>query len=214
MQMNDMQTNGEKDMNKVQNINENPLVRICTFSILHANEFSFELLIDAISMLKKTPLFKHEVKMWLNRADLLRKLYDRDLNSTIASNADYFASTNEKMDEEIEHLEKVFYYSIKQELDNQKIEYSAEIAKLEECNIFMMSSLNAHDEALKLLFKAKVGKINKEYLRLTKVSQSVSNAIKCISGNTVNLDTNRVTTAYNNLMNVFFDPKTIDKTLA
>lgn len=192
-----------------------PVITISTFAILHANEFCLELLIDAISMMKKTPYFIHEVKMNLNAADLNRHLYEKELASIITEdNAEFFAYSNERMDEEIGRLEKILYYQIKQEMDNLRVPHSDAIAKLEECSIILRTSLVAHDEAVATLAKSGVIGINKNYLKLNAMSNLVSKAIDNLKIDIpINLDTIMVSTAYENLMNHLFNAEVIKRTI-
>ena len=203
----------EERVNKIAR--ENPKVRVCTFSILHSNEFCIELFIDAMKMIKKTDLFKHELKKSINCAERYRKAYEKSLNGTISmENSEFLADSNDKMDEELSRLENVFYYQIKQELDRYKINNSAEIAKLEECNIMLLSTLKAHDEAIDVIFKAGIGNVNREYLRLTSMQYYVNKAIEQISyTKPISLDTQIITTAYNNLIGTLFSARVINKTI-
>ena len=190
-------------------------IRICTFAILHTNEMCCCLLIDARSMMCKTPLFRQQVKMNLNSADLQREMYESEIARTISKeNSEYFADTNDRMDEEVGNLEKIFYYSIKQELDNAGMEYSDAVAKLIECEIFLRASLVSHDEAMSILSECGIGSLRKDYLKLTNMSFYVSRALKSIPHTkSIDLDTPRVTSAYNAFLNKFFDARIIEKTI-
>ena len=195
--------------------NRNPKLLTCTFAILHANEFCIELFLDAKSMIMKTSLYRYGVKKYINEAEKHRRTYERNLNGSITyQNSEFLADSNDKMDKELSRLEMVFYYQIKQELDRQNVEYSAEIAKLEECHILLSASLIAHDEALDEIFKTGIGNINREYLRLTAMKVAVRNAMSKLShGKTIDLDTTVITTAYNNLIGTLFSARIINKTI-
>lgn len=209
---------GRRDTKTVRSVTDiarcDPGVRICTFAMLHGNEIGVSLYMDAYEMMIKTPLYRHEVKRNLNLAEMERKKYEKMINNLVSSNSYFFAESNDKMDDEIRHLESVFYFQIKQELDRHKTAYSAALARLVEAGIMLSASLNTHDEAIDYISKTGIGYINSEYLRLTSLSSYVAKAVELIpyTGKIV-LDTKIITTAYNNLINTMCSAEIIDKTI-
>jgi len=108
------------------------LVLVCTYSILFTNDIVCGLLIDATSLLEKSPLCRHKTKQVLNKCKAERHRYEDLLNKEILrERSDYFAEGNDIFSEHVTpHIDKL-YYAMKQVLDNYSIPHSSVIARLE-----------------------------------------------------------------------------------
>lgn len=191
--------------------NKHTEITVLTFSVLHLNDIATNMYKEAYSKITKTPLFRLVAKKHLNLADKARKNYEKGINEIVPDkNADFFADSNNKMDDEIKHYEEILYYQIKQRLDYLKINYSDALAKLIECRLLTDFSVEVNKQAIDKIEK-KIGAVKSDYLRLSKLKLHLREATDSLAR--IDLDTEMIHKAYDNLCKVLTSEIIINKTI-
>ena len=184
---------------------------ILTFSVLHVNDIATNMYKEVYSKISKIPLFRLNAKKHLKLAEEARKKYEKGINEIVPErNSEFFANSNDRMDEEIAHYESVLYYQIKQRLDDFSIEYSDVLAKLIECKILTDFAVEVNNQAVSLIEK-KIGAVKTDYLRLSKLKLHLREATDSLTR--TDLDTENIHKALDNLCKVITSERVINKTI-
>lgn len=104
----------------------------CLYNILFANDIACSTVIDGIDSLKRSPLYRYEVKKHANLVSRERHKYETMVNSVISSgNHEFLANANDVIAEKVNKHLDILYWSIKREFDKFNIENSQLLARLE-----------------------------------------------------------------------------------
>lgn len=107
------------------------LVVVTTYNILYTNDIVCSNVIEMMSELKKSKLYKNEVKMYANKVEKERKKYESLINRILSDTCSFFADANDTFVADIQKHVDVLYYAIKNVFDKNSIENSSLIAKME-----------------------------------------------------------------------------------
>ena len=121
--------NKGKAMNVVKQ--HESLVVVTTYNILYTNDIVCSNVIEMMSELKKSKLYKNEVKMYANKVEKERKKYESLINRILSDTCSFFADANDTFVADIQKHVDVLYYAIKNVFDKNSIENSSLIAKME-----------------------------------------------------------------------------------
>lgn len=99
------------------------LVVVSTYNILFTNDIACGQVIEAINVMKRTPLYKQKTKQLLNSTLKAQRDYESVLNSVIGDRCDFFANANESFCEEVMRHVEILYWCIKREFDRYTLPY-------------------------------------------------------------------------------------------
>ena len=106
-----------------------------------------------MSAVKKTPLYRQEIKKHLNEADRMRKQYEHTISRVITEkHHQYLADINDAFQELVEHDLEILYQSAKRIFDKARIPLSSELAVITQAYIMISMSVRlneAHREFVK-----------------------------------------------------------------
>lgn len=168
------------------------MVVACTYNILFTNDICCGQVIEALQAMKRTPHYRHEAKMHMNRAEKARKHYERVLNRVISDRCDFFADANDKFLQNVSPHVEVMYYSIKRELDRHGIEYSSEVARMELARTLCRFACVQFDRRMEHLRRTdgRFACFTLGYLRLTELDTELDAAMDSVRvGRKVDLNT-------------------------
>lgn len=189
------------------------LVVLCTYNILFTNDICCGQVIESLHAMRRTPYYKQTFKRHLNEAEKARKEYERVVNSVIGSDrSEFFADCNDKYTEEVNRHVEMLYYQFKQELDDNGIAYSSEIARFELARTLCDYSCIQFEERISELRKKdkQFNGFTLEYLKLDNVARLMNLASDNLRiGKTVNMNTERCTSAFNVLVRKLSDADNI-----
>lgn len=190
------------------------LVVLCTYNILFTNDICCGQIIECLQAMKRTPYYKHTFKKFLNDAEKARREYEKIINSVIGDDrGDFFADCNDRYLEEVNKHVEMLYWQFKQVLDDMGgVEHSAELARFELARTLCEYACLQFDERIAALKKKDAGfkLFTLEYLRLTNVSRLMDMASDCLKiGKTVNMNTEKCTSAFDVLIRKLSDAENI-----
>lgn len=163
--------------------------------------------------MRRTPYYKQTFKRHLNEAEKARKEYERVVNCVIGSDrSEFFADCNDKYTEEVNRHVEMLYWQFKQELDDNGIAYSSEIARFELARTLCDYSCIQFDERISELRKKdkQFNGFTLEYLKLDNVARLMNLASDNLRiGKTVNMNTERCTSAFDVLVRKLSDADNI-----
>lgn len=108
-----------------------PLVVLATYNILFTNDIVCSQVIESISRLEKSPLYRQRTKQLAKKASDARRAYERLVNGIISDRSTFFADANETFTEEVCKHVDILYYSIKREFDRYRLTDADLLARLE-----------------------------------------------------------------------------------
>lgn len=189
------------------------IVVLCTYNILFTNDICCGQIIECLQGMRRTPYYRQIFKKYLNDVEKARMTYERMVNSVIgADRGEFFAECNDKYLEEVNKHIEILYLQFKQELDNNGIMYSSDIARFELARTLCEYACLQFDGRIAELKKKDAGfkLFTLEYLRLTNVSRLMDMASDCLKiGKTVNMNTEKCTSAFDVLIRKLSDAENI-----
>lgn len=189
------------------------LVVLCIYNILFTNDICCGQVIECLHAMRRTPYYKQTFKRHLNEAEKARKEYERVVNSVIGSDrSEFFADCNDKYTEEVNRHVEMLYWQFKQELDDNGIAYSSEIARFELARTLCDYSCIQFEERISELRKKdkQFNGFTLEYLKLDNVARLMNLASDNLRiGKTVNMNTERCTSAFDVLVRKLSDADNI-----
>lgn len=180
-----------------------PLVVVCTYNILFINDICCGQVIEALEALKYTPHFRQKVKQLAGMVKKARHDYEYKLNGIISDKSGFFADANDRFLEEVQHDVEVFYYALKQEMDNLNTQYSSQLARLELARTLCECACLQYDRRMEEMYRKdpRFKGFYMDYLRLTNLSRLMNELIDHIHvGHTINLNTPQCSEAFEALV--------------
>lgn len=189
----------------------------CTYNVLFTNDIVIGLTIEAVESIRKSPLYRFDIKRKVNIVEKDRLKYERMINKVIGNTSSFFADANDIFLEDIQKHVDILYYSIKREFDKVNLSFSDIIARMELARTlceFSCLQLDKREEELQEKDK-RFKKFGINYLRLTNLLRSLSETMKTLNAPcTVNLNTEECTKAINILSVKLADANTIAKAIS
>lgn len=185
--------NKEKAMDVVKQ-HEN-LVVVTTYNILYTNDIVCSNIIEMMSELRKSTLYKNEVKMYANKVEKERKKYESLINRILADTCSFFADANDTFVSDIQKHVDVLYYAIKNVFDKNNIENSALIAKMELARTLCDFSCAQYKQRIEDLIKvdSKFKLFHIEYMNLETINKYAFIMMRSLNiGKTIDLNTKEV----------------------
>lgn len=131
------------------------------YTSLFANELAVGSLFNAMSTVKKTPLYRQEVKKHLNEADRMRKQYEHTISRVITEkHHQYLADINDAFQELVEHDLEILYQSAKRIFDKARIPLSSELAVITQAYTMISMSVRLNEAHRDLVRKELPGMMN------------------------------------------------------
>ena len=140
-----------------------------TYCILFTNDIACSMMVDLISDIKKSPLYRHEVKKLTKGLEKALKLYERMMADTAKDKITYLADACELFTEEVSNDIKKFEYSLKRVLDRGGIDNAMLISQLECTRAILGFSVISIDARVKEVMQyINVHKRQLDYLKMEK----------------------------------------------
>lgn len=131
------------------------------YTSLFANELAVGSLFNAMSAVKKTPLYRQEIKKHLNEADRMRKQYEHTISRVITEkHHQYLADINDAFQELVEHDLEILYQSAKRIFDKARIPLSSELAVITQAYTMISMSVRLNEAHRDLVKKELPGMMN------------------------------------------------------
>lgn len=131
------------------------------YTSLFANELAVGSLFNAMSTVKKTPLYRQEIKKHLNEADRKRKQYEHTIFRVITEkHHQYLADINDAFQELVEHDLEILYQSAKRIFDKARIPLSSELAVITQAYTMISMSVRLNEAHRDLVRKELPGMMN------------------------------------------------------
>ena len=131
------------------------------YTSLFANELAVGSLFNAMSTVKKTPLYRQEVKKHLNEANRMRKQYEHTISRVITEkHHQYLADINDAFQELVEHDLEILYQSAKRIFDKARIPLSSELAVITQAYTMISISVRLNEAHRDLVRKELPGMMN------------------------------------------------------
>lgn len=131
------------------------------YTSLFANELAVGSLFNAMSTVKKTPLYRQEVKKHLNEANRMRKQYEHTISRVITEkHHQYLADINDAFQELVEHDLEILYQSAKRIFDKARIPLSSELAVITQAYTMISMSVRLNEAHRDLVRKELPGMMN------------------------------------------------------
>lgn len=131
------------------------------YTSLFANELAVGSLFNAMSAVKKTPLYRQEIKKHLNEADRMRKQYEHTIFRVITEkHHQYLADINDAFQELVEHDLEILYQSAKRIFDKARIPLSSELAVITQAYTMISMSVRLNEAHRDLVKKELPGMMN------------------------------------------------------
>lgn len=131
------------------------------YTSLFANELAVGSLFNAMSAVKKTPLYRQEIKKHLNEADRMRKQYEHTISRVITEkHHQYLADINDAFQEFVEHDLEILYQSAKRIFDKARIPLSSELAVITQAYTMISMSVRLNEAHRDLVKKELPGMMN------------------------------------------------------
>lgn len=205
----------EEEANEIIAENEAMVVG-CTYNVLFTNDIVIGKVYEAIVAIKESPLYRMNTKIAIRRVDAERLNYERLSNGIIGERSEFFANANDKFFEEVEDQVNRLHSSIKHELDNNGIKHSEVISKLELARMlceFGCVQLDKRESELKEK-DSRFQFMNIDYLRQTKLLDSLCDTVRMLNIPHVELSTEECTKAINILSVKLADAEIIAKAIS
>lgn len=188
------------------------LVVLCTYNILFTNDIVCGQVIEAMQAMKSTPHYRMMFRHYMNLADKARSKYEKTVNEVIADRSEFFAECNDKYTEEVNKHVDMLYWQFKQELDNNGIAHSAELARFELARVLCDYACVQFDERIGELRKkdSRFNGFTLDYLKLENVRRLMNLASDNLHiGKAVNMNTDRCKSAFDVLASKLSDAENI-----
>lgn len=131
------------------------------YTSLFANELAVGSLFNAMSAVKKTPLYRQEIKKHLNEADRMRKQYEHTISWVITEkHHQYLADINDAFQDLVEHDLEILYQSAKRIFDKARIPLSSELAVITQAYTMISMSVRLNEAHRDLVKKELPGMMN------------------------------------------------------
>lgn len=185
--------NKEKAMDVVKQ--HESLVVVTTYNILYTNDIVCSNVIEMMSELKKSTLYRNEVKMYANKVENERKKYESLINRLLADTSSFFADANDTFIADIQKHVDVLYYAIKNVFDKNSIENSSLIARMELMRTLCDFSCAQYKQRIEDLIKvdSKFKLFHIEYMHLETMNKYAFSMMRSLNiGKTINLNTKEV----------------------
>lgn len=131
------------------------------YTSLFANEMAVGSLFNAMNTVKKTPLYRQEIKKHLNEADRMRKQYEHTISRVITEkHHQYLADINDAFQELVEHDLEILYQSAKRIFDKARIPLSSELAVITQAYTMISMSVRLNEAHRDLVRKELPGMMN------------------------------------------------------
>ena len=132
------------------------------YNILFTNDIVCGLVVDFISLLKKSPYYRFNVKQQAKRIEREMQTYEKRISEIAGKRIFFMADANEVISEEIQPDLFKMEYSIKSEFDKHKLKDSGLLAKMELTRCMCELSCLSLDKRIE-----EVSPYNKDMKRLT-----------------------------------------------
>ena len=148
---------------------EETIATAATYCILFTNDIACSLMVDLISDIKKSPMYRHETKKLTKGLEKALKLYERMMADTAKDKVAYLADACEIFTEEVSNDIKKFEYSLKRVLDKNDIDNAMLISQLE-CNraILHFSIMSIDARVKEVMQYIQVSSKQLDYLKMEK----------------------------------------------
>lgn len=192
------------------------LVVVTTYNIIFTNDIVCSNVIEMMQELKKSSLYKKEVKMYANKIEAERKKYERLLNSILGDSSDFFADANDLFVEEVQNSVDSLYWAIKGILDKNNVENSSLIAKMELMRTLCDFACAQYKQRINDLVKVnpRFKGFHVDYMNMETMNKYAYEMMKHVKvGKTINLNTKEVELAMDVLAMKLANPEIIAKSI-
>ena len=118
-------------MTEYEENNRTTHLSVITYSILFANDVACGALVQAVDDVKKSSLYKHEMKRMINSIEKSRQSYERRLKHVVGDKGEYYMDACEIFTNKVEHDIQVFFYTILNEYTKNGVTNAKIVARLQ-----------------------------------------------------------------------------------
>lgn len=199
-------------------INEHEaLVVGVTYNILFTNDIVCAAIIDMMSELRNSPLYRHGIKMKARLANEHRHNYELRLNEIINRSSNFFAEANDAFSSRVQPFVDHLYYAIKQEFDNHQHPHASVLARMELARTLATYACIQFDERIRMMRERdpQFACFRVDFLRITAISQAMDRLMEAVPTScTIDLNTTRVKQAVSALQNKLTDANNIAEAIS